>query len=33
YLVHGEEEAMSHFAKLLTGTEVRMPELGDEFSL
>jgi metallo-beta-lactamase family protein len=33
YLVHGEEEAMSHFANLLTGTEVRMPELGDEFSL
>ena len=33
YLVHGEEETMSRFSKLLEQTEVRMPELGDEFSL
>lgn len=33
YLVHGEEEAMSRFADLLTDTEVRMPLRGEEFSL
>lgn len=27
YLVHGDEEAMAHFATLLPGTEVRMPAL------
>jgi metallo-beta-lactamase family protein len=33
YLVHGEEKSMTSFSKLLTDTEVRMPELGAEFSL
>jgi metallo-beta-lactamase family protein len=32
-LVHGEYEAMRRFAKLLEGTEVRMPELGDSYEL
>jgi len=33
YLVHGEEETMGRFAKLLTGTDARMPRLGEEFPL
>jgi len=33
FLVHGEEETMARFSKLLTGTEVHMPALGDEFEL
>jgi metallo-beta-lactamase family protein len=33
YLVHGEEESMACFSELLADTEVRMPQLGEEFSL
>ena len=33
FLVHGEEDAMSHFASLLHNTHVEMPELGQSFSL
>jgi metallo-beta-lactamase family protein len=33
FLVHGEEETMAHFAELLTGTEIEMPELHQSFSL
>jgi len=33
FLVHGEEDAMAHFAKLLKGCEVEMPKLGQEYEL
>lgn len=33
FLVHGEEDAMSTFAEQLSGTEVLMPQLNDEFDL
>ncbi len=33
YLVHGDEEAMEHFATQLQDTEVRMPELHTSFDL
>ena len=33
YLVHGEEAAMAALEKRLRNTEVRMPQLGDGFSL
>jgi len=33
YLVHGEEEAMTHFADLLSGTRVVQPQLHQEFPL
>ncbi|MGD2167529.1 MAG: MBL fold metallo-hydrolase [Gammaproteobacteria bacterium] len=33
FLVHGEENTMSHFSGLLKRTQVHMPMLGDEFSL
>jgi metallo-beta-lactamase family protein len=33
YLVHGDEEAMRHFAQRLPGTRVEMPELHEEFEL
>lgn len=33
FLVHGEEDAMSTFAENLSGTEVLMPQLNDEFDL
>jgi metallo-beta-lactamase family protein len=33
FLVHGEAEAMAHFAGLLESTEVHMPEQGQSFSL
>jgi len=33
YLVHGEEDAMRHFAGLLKGTEVEMPALHQEYDL
>lgn len=33
FLVHGEEEAMSRFAKELQGTQVEMPALGQSFTL
>lgn len=33
FLVHGEEEAMQHFASLLLGTQVEMPTLGQSFEL
>ena len=33
YLVHGEEDAMKKFSKHLKNTEVRMPEMHQEFGL
>jgi metallo-beta-lactamase family protein len=33
FLVHGEEHAMKHFARLLKGTKIVMPELGQRYSL
>jgi metallo-beta-lactamase family protein len=33
FLVHGEVEAMSEFARLLPGTQVQMPVLGQSFPL
>ena len=33
YLVHGDEEAMAHFATLLGDTEVRMPALHADHDL
>jgi len=33
FLVHGEEQTMSHFAALLKGTRVEMPTLNEEFEL
>ncbi|BAO44695.1 MBL fold metallo-hydrolase RNA specificity domain-containing protein [Thiolapillus brandeum] len=33
YLVHGEEESMQAFSRLLSHTKVVMPELGDSFDL
>jgi metallo-beta-lactamase family protein len=33
YLVHGDPDAMSHFAGRLTDTRVEMPELHEEFGL
>jgi len=33
FLVHGEEETMATFAKLLRDTEVEMPKLGQRYSL
>lgn len=33
FLVHGEEQTMSHFATLLKGTQVEMPALNEVFEL
>ena len=33
FLVHGDEDVMSHFAELLQGTHVEMPALGQSFEL
>ena len=33
FLVHGDEDAMQHFALRLQGTTVEMPTLGQEFEL
>jgi metallo-beta-lactamase family protein len=33
FLVHGEEQVMAHFARLLKGTQVEMPSLGQAFPL
>jgi metallo-beta-lactamase family protein len=33
FLVHGEEEAMSHFAGLLSDTQVVMPQYGEHFTI
>jgi metallo-beta-lactamase family protein len=33
FLVHGDEEAMGHFARRLKGTRVEMPRLHEEFEL
>lgn len=33
FLVHGEEETMSRFAALLSGTEIEMPELNSSYTL
>jgi hypothetical protein len=33
FLVHGEEQIMTHFASLLDGTKVEMPALNEEFEL
>ena len=33
FLVHGDEDAMEHFATLLKGTQVEMPTLGQSFNL
>ena len=33
FLVHGEEETMEHFSKLLKDTQVEMPELGQTYVL
>ena len=33
FLVHGEDETMQHFAKLLKDTQVQMPMLGQSFML
>jgi metallo-beta-lactamase family protein len=33
FLVHGEEQTMSHFASLLKGAQVEMPALGETFEL
>lgn len=33
YLIHGEENSMQSFSRLLTQTDVFMPELGDSFNL
>ncbi len=33
FLVHGEEEAMAHFASRLRGTQVEMPQLHETFQL
>ncbi len=33
YLVHGDEDAMRHFAGLLSGTRVERPALGQSFTL
>jgi len=33
FLVHGEEEVMSHFAGKLANTQVEMPKLGQRFTL
>jgi metallo-beta-lactamase family protein len=33
YLVHGDEDAMKAFSRHLKGTEVRMPEMHQEFEL
>jgi metallo-beta-lactamase family protein len=33
YLVHGEEDAMTRLSEMLTSTEIRMPQLGDEHAL
>jgi metallo-beta-lactamase family protein len=33
FLVHGDEDAMQHFATLLKGTQVEMPMLGQSFNL
>ena len=33
YLVHGDEDAMKAFSRRLKGTEVRMPEMHQEFEL
>ena len=33
FLVHGEEKSMKTFATKLTGTQVKMPKLGEEYAL
>lgn len=33
FLVHGDEQVMTHFASLLEGVQVEMPELNEEFEL
>ena len=33
FLVHGDEDAMQHFATLLKDTQVEMPMLGQSFEL
>ena len=33
FLVHGEEQTMTHFAGLLKGTGVEMPAMNEEFEL
>jgi metallo-beta-lactamase family protein len=33
FLVHGEEQAMQHFAGLLSDTQIDMPSLGQRFEL
>ena len=33
FLVHGDEDAIEHFATLLKGTQVEMPTLGQSFNL